>query len=264
MPAIDNRTPATFRRPALAGAFVALLLAAAAPAAAPAGAWAAVTHFGSSLRGRASLSTDDLDYHGIDTPYGAGVVHTAHLGADTALWNVAVARGRASAPAPGQVSAVSLEGCAEPAAGGPPPLTQIHLQTLAPVGRGAFKVELTSQSFALPVCGENGAGAHTVSTYRPSGLCIDAGDYVALNDEGGFVAGFYRAGVPYRVIRAEGNARMDSFVMGGGTGNGALLSPAVRAAADGFADNAHQELLLRATLATGASAVSYCRPGLQG
>ena len=50
----------------------------------------------------------------------------------------------------------------------------------------------------------------------------------------------------------------------GGTGNGALFSPATVGAADGFATSRGQELLLRATLATHGDAVSYCRHGVGG
>src|SRR2546423_15467190 len=57
---------------------------------------AAITTFGSSLRARATLTTNELAYAGINTPYGRGVVHTAHFGADTALWN---RRGRPAAAA---------------------------------------------------------------------------------------------------------------------------------------------------------------------
>jgi len=228
---------------------------------APASATAAILRFGSSLRIPGSLTTDNLDYQGINTPYGSRVIHTTHVGADTALWNVVVSGGRATAPANGEVQEVSLEGCAQPAGGGPAPLTQIHFQTLAPTGGGAVKVELTSQSFELPVCGQNGVSRSTVSAYKPNGLCIDRGDYVAFNDEGGYVENFYRSGVPYEVIASMRHARMDSFVKGGGTGNGAVLSPSVTGAAEGFAADPHQELLLRATLVTGPKA-SYCRNGL--
>jgi hypothetical protein len=245
-------------RTAPAVAFVAVCLALLAPT--PSG--AAIEHFGSSLKAHASLTTNDLHYAGINTPFGSGVVHTAHEGADTALWNVALAGGRPAAPAAGQVTAVSLEGCAQPAGGGPAPLTQIHFQALAPQAGGAAKVALTSQSFEMPVCGQHGASGSTISTYRPTGLCVDKGDYVAFNDEGGFVAGFYPAGVPYRVIAGAQRSSMDSFLLAGGTGNGAVLSPSVVAPADGFAANRHQELLLRATLATGANAIPDCRRGI--
>lgn len=222
----------------------------------PAASAAAVLHFGSPLRAHASLSTNALHYEGIDTRFGSGVVHTAHFGADTALWNAAD-----GAPAAGDVAAVSLEGCAEAAKSGPPPLTQIHFQTLAPQGAGAVEVMLTSSAFAIPVCGQHGASGATVTTYKPYGLCVDRGDFVGFNDEGGFVEGAYRAGVPYRVI-AHAHATLDSFIMGGATGNGAVLSPSVASAAEGFAASNGQELTLRATLTTAGNSIPGCRHGI--
>ncbi len=224
----------------------------------PANSSAAILRFGSPLRARASLSTDNLSYAGIDTPVGNSVVHTSHFGADTALWNPG-----AAAPAAGDVAAVSLEGCAEAAKSGPPPLTQIHFQTLAPQGGGAVKVLLTSAGFAIPVCGRHGAGDTTVTTYRPYGLCIDRGDFVAFNDEGGYVEGFYRAGVPYKVI-ARAHATLDSFIMSGATGNGAVFSPSIVSAAAGFAASHGRELTLRATLTTGGNSIPGCRHGVPG
>src|SRR5437660_1754081 len=82
--------------------------------------------------------------------------------ADAALWNVALAQGTPAAPATGQAVKVALEGCAKPAVGGPPPLTQIHLQSLSPLPGGGAKVNLSSQPFDIPVCGSNGASGSTV------------------------------------------------------------------------------------------------------
>lgn len=228
----------------------------------PATTYAAIMSFGSQLRRRATLTTNNLKYRGVNTPYGGRIIHTAHFGADTALWNTIVGGGRATAPAAGQVTEVQLKGCAVRAHRGPVPLRQIHFQTLAPRAGGAVKVELTSQPFEIPICGAHKAGTNMVSTYKPRGLCIDGGDYVGFNDEGGFVERFYRAGVPYGVIAASRGSRLDSFIMGGGTGNGAVMRPSVLAPADGFASNTHEELLLRATLATGRSAISGCRHGI--
>ena len=87
---------------------------------------------------------------------------------------------------------------------------------------------------------------------------------MAFNDEGGFVEGFYRAGVPYRVIAPAGGSRMSSYLMPGGTGNGSIFNPSVIAPADGFASNQHREPLLRATLATGPDAIADCRHGIRG
>jgi hypothetical protein len=222
----------------------------------PAMSFAAVLHFGSPLRAHASLSTDDLSYRGIDTQVGNRVVHTSHFGADTALWNAGD-----RAPAAGDVANVSLEGCAKAAKSGPRPLTQIHFQTLAPQAAGAVKVMLTSSAFDIPVCGQHGASAATVTTYRPYGLCIDRGDFVGFNDEGGFVEGFYRSGVPYEVI-AHAHGTLNSFIAPDATGNGALLSPSVVAPAEGFVANRRRELTLRATLTTGGDSIPGCRHGI--
>jgi hypothetical protein len=224
----------------------------------PATSASAVLHFGSPLRAHASLSTNDLSYKGINTQVGNSIVHTSHFGADTALWNA-----RDDAPASGDVAAVDLEGCAEAAKSGPPPLTQIHFQTLAPQGAGAVKVMLTSSAFEIPVCRRHGASNATVTTYKPYGLCIDKGDFVAFNDEGGFVEGSYRAGVPYKVI-THAHGTLNSFIGPGATGNGARLSPSVVAPAAGFAASHRRELTLRAKLTTGGNSIPGCRHGIPG
>ncbi|HEX3519308.1 MAG TPA: hypothetical protein VHT29_09770 [Solirubrobacteraceae bacterium] len=229
---------------------------------------AAIMSFGSPLAAPATLDTaNNLAYLGTytavppapDAPH--GVFHTPHYGADTALWNVKLAAGDPRAPATGQALAVSLEGCAKADSGGPVPLTQIHFQDISPLPSGGAKVNLTSQAFTIPVCAQHGAGTSTVTTYRPINLCVRRGDYVAFNDEGGYVENVYRAGVPYRVLgRARGSAA-DSFLRNNGTGNGAILSPSLRFANEGFAVNRGLELMLRVRLGTGPDATHICPGG---
>src|SRR5271163_980732 len=161
---------------------------------APANSRAAVTTFGSPLSVPATLNTAvNLGYQGTNTAVPAspeapnGVVHTYHYGADTALWNATQAAGSPQAPMTGQALKVSVEGCAQAAPGGPAPLTQIHLQDISPLPGGGAKVNLTSQAFSMPVCGQGGASGSTVTTYEPINLCVSAGDYVDFNDEGGYV-----------------------------------------------------------------------------
>jgi hypothetical protein len=250
----------------LLGALLAGLVAALAPAASQ----AAITTFGSPLSVPATLNTaEDLNYRGTDTAVPpspeapTGNVHTFHFGADGALWNVAVANGTASAPATGQALKVSLEGCAKPAAGGPPPLTQIHFQDITPLPGGGARVNLSSQPFDIPVCGRNGADSSTVTTYEPTNLCVSQGDYVDLNEEGGFVGHYYQSGVPYEVFGSVGGSASDSFIRGEGTGNGATMSPLYASAMDGFAANRNEELMLRVTLGTGPDATHMC-PGGKG
>jgi hypothetical protein len=248
-----------------------LLLAGLLAALVPATGSAAITTFGSPLSLPATLNTsEDLGYLGTytavppspETP--SGQFHTNHWGSDTALWNVAVAGGSASAPATGQAVKVSLEGCAKAAAGGPPPLTQVHFQDISPLSGGGAHVNLTSQPFDVPVCGHNGAGGSTVTTYQPINLCVSQGDYVAFNDEGGYVPLIYRSGVPYQVIGSMQGSTMDSFIRGNGTNNGASLSAGDRTANDGFASNPNEELMLQVTLGTGPDATHICPGGLGG
>jgi hypothetical protein len=228
----------------------------------------ATTTFGSPLAIPATKDTaKDLNYAGSDTQLPGSVFHNPHDGADTALWNVQMTGGgNPAAPASGQVMSVSIKGCAQ--SNGPPPLTQIHFQDLAPLPGGGVKVNVTSQAFDIPVCGQAGAGGETVSTYRPTNFCVNQGDYVDFNDEGGFVPSNttppYPSGVPYMVIGSVAGSTMDSFIRNGGEGNGAVFSPGDTTYHDGFASNADEEVLLQATLATGADATPLCPGGTQG
>jgi hypothetical protein len=223
---------------------------------------------GSPLAGPATLNTsENLNYAGLYTPVPPnpeapnGLFHTPHYGADTAIWNTQVAGGRAAMPAGGQAVRIRLEGCAKPAPGGPSPLNQIHFQDLSPLPGGGAKVNISSQSFELPVCGQGGAGPATVSTYEPINLCVNQGDYVDFNDEGGYVPYVYRAGVPYQVLRGATGSSADSFIRGDGTNNGAVFSPTDTTAMDGFAVNADEELLLQVELGTGSDARYVCPGG---
>jgi hypothetical protein len=232
---------------------------------------AAVMTFGSSLSVPATLNTsEDLSYPGTNTAvppnreYPSGEVHTSHYGSDTALWNTTLASGTPRAQSSGQVLKVSLEGCAQAAPGGPPPLTQIHFQDLSPLPGGGAKVNVTSQPFDIPICGQDGAGANTRSIYEPTNLCVNAGDYLGFNDEGGYVENYYRSGVPYQVIGAVDGSTLDSFIRSGGTGNGAVFSPADTTAMDGFATTESEELMLQATLGTGPDATPLCPGGTSG
>ncbi len=243
---------------ALPLAVVALLLA-------PAGAGAATTIIGSPLGVPATLNTaEDLSYQGTNTAVPPspeapnGVFHTFHFGADTALWNTAR---QASVPEGGQILQVRLEGCTRAAAGGPAPLTQIHFQDISPLPGGGARVNLTSQGFELPVCGQGGASGSTVSTYEPTNLCVNQGDYVDFNDEGGYVENVYRNGVPYQVMGAVRGALMDSFIKNDGTGDGASMLSSDVGAMEGFASNENDELMMQMELGTGANARYVCPGG---
>lgn len=249
-------------------AVVTLVLIVVAALALPATGTAAITPVGSPLSIPATFNTtENLGYQGMNTAvpptaqYPNGIVHTAHFGADTALWNVSTSAGGAAMPTGGEAVQIEIEGCAIPAAGGPAPLTQVHFQDLSPVPGGGAHVNLTSAAFDVPVCGAHGAGPSTVSTFKPFNLCVNAGDYVDLNDEGGFVANFYRAGVPYEVLGAARGAEVDSFIRGNGTVNGSTFAPSDSSAMEGFAATSGTELLMRVQLGTGPDARYVCPGG---
>jgi hypothetical protein len=236
---------------------------------------AALLTWGSSLSVPATLNTtEDLGYQGVDTPVfpspqfpNGGSFHTYHYGADTALWNAlafnpgSATIGPAGSPVAGQAVKVSVEGCAEPAAGGPPPLTEIHIQDLSPIAGGGARVNLTSQPYEMPVCGQNGAGRTTVTSFEPYNLCVNRGDFVAFNDEGGWVPFVYQSGVPFDVIGKVPGSTMDSFIRGNGTKNGAILSASDTTAMDGFEALSGEELMMQVTLGTGPDARYVCPGG---
>jgi hypothetical protein len=233
----------------------------------PPAASAAMYTVGPKLNVPASLDTSDgLGYPGVDTAVPAspeapnGEVHTSHFGADTAIWNAAIAGHTAAMPRAGQADQVKLEGCAAPAPSGPAPLNQIHFQTLAPQG-GGIKVALTSGSYEIPVCGQRGASESTVTTYSPVNLCVNKGDYVGFNDEGGFVEPYYRSGVPYHVLAPLRGSESDSFLRGDGTNDGDFFDPSDRAAMEGFASRTGEELMLQVKLGTGPDARYVCPGG---
>ena len=258
-----TRVPHRIRR-LLFGVLFAGLLAVLVPSASQ----AAVMTFGSPLSVAATLNTtENLGYPGNNTAVPPapdapnGVYHTYHYGADTALWNVGQASGDPRVPASGQAVKVRLEGCAQGASGGPSPLTQIHFQDLSPLPGGGAKVNISSQAFYIPICGASGVSGSTVTTYEPTNLCVSAGDYVAFNDDGGYVENVYRAGVPYQVIGAVRGSTMDSFIRNNGTGNGAPLSSSDTSAMDGFATNHNEELMMQVVLGTGPDARYVCPGG---
>jgi hypothetical protein len=262
----STSTPQVARRAVLVALLAALSMLFAASAA-----QANVTTFGSSLSVPATLDTAyNLDYKGVDTNVPAspeapnGVVHTYHFGADGALWNTDLANGTPRSPATGQALKVALEGCAVPAADGTPPLTQIHFQDLSPLPSGGAKINITSQAFDIPVCGQGGASGSTVTSYEPINLCVSAGDYVALAEEGGFVEHSYQSGVPYRVMGQVSGSTTASFIRGGGINNGYPLPSSDTSAMDGYANNPGRELMLRVTLGTGNDATHICPGGNRG
>src|ERR1700684_1309556 len=186
MKTFSTAVPTKPRASLLAGVATLLLLLA------PVAASAKTTMIGSPLSVPATLNTaENLSYPGTytDVPVSPeapnGIFHTFHFGADTALWNFSQAAGATSVPETGQASKIEVEGCAEKASNGPNPLTTVHFQDLSPTPDGGAKVNITSQGFDLPVCGENGAGASTITSFIPINLCVAAGAQVRCRGQRG-------------------------------------------------------------------------------
>jgi hypothetical protein len=163
---------------------------------------------------------------------------------DTAFWLTArKGGGAAQIRKRGLVQVVRVRGCARPSPTGQLPLTQIHIQTLAPGPGGTVTVKLTSGPLNMPICG-HGASPSTVTPFRIAHLCVGKGDYVDFNVEGGFAPGFPQ-GVPYEVFGPAAGAVTDSFTSGSGTNNGATLTGTAHAGV---------RLLMAIVIATGHDA----------
>ena len=113
----------------------------------------------------------------------------------------------------------------------------------------------------MPICGDNGASGSTVTTYEPVNLCVNQGDYVDFNDEGGYVPFIYRSGVPYKVLGSVRGSIADSFIKPNGTNNGDSMPASERSAMEGFAENQNEELMLQVEEGTGPDARYVCPGG---
>ena len=199
----------------------------------PAAASAEVINFGSDLTAPANVAE-------------------AH-GADTAFWGLSVKGKPGSTPASGQITEIRLKGTAVPsvAAGAPAPLNEVHIQVVHPQPNGSVTVSLSTDPFYVPIGGD----PNQVSKYHPAGyLCVEKGDYITFNDEGGFAPPFYPEGVPFRVFSNVAGSTTAQFTRDNGTNIGANFTGAPRAG---------QELLMQMTLTTGYDASTVCG-GMKG
>jgi hypothetical protein len=155
-------------------------------------------------------------------------------------------------PAAGQIVAGQIEGVVALTAG--PPLyrfdAKFHLQDLAPIGGGRYRVRATSGFLSIPTSSHPGRGSTTITTVHPVNLCVHRGDLVGFTTDGGF-ARHYPRGLPFRVFGAVPGAQTGMFVSAGHVGNGAV---------DVFRPLESTLLLMRLRLATGRSAALVCRP----
>ncbi len=157
------------------------------------------------------------------------------------------------APAPGQIVSVSVKGMALPSTvpGAPPPLNTIHFQDLEPEPGGSYVIDASSQPFALPDTGD----PNQVTVFKPENLCVNAGDRVAFNTEGGFDPTFYPNGVGFRVFGSVAGSSTGVFVGHNKTMNGDLVT---------LAPQPGTELLMQVVEATGRDATPLCPGGSAG
>lgn len=193
-----------------------------------------------------------------------------HDGADTAVWNSALASGSPAAPQGGQVLKVNIKGCARQASGAPTtepngtPVNEIHIQTLTPGGGGSMTVDQSSQAFTYPWCG-NGVTQNTITTFQPLHMCVKQGEVVDFNDIGGFLAAdpsAYPNGVPYQIIAQVSGSSMNSYIQDNGTNVGATFSPGTNpTSTSGWGSEPNEELLLQVIEGVGDDAYGLCPGG---
>jgi len=156
--------------------------------------------------------------------------------------------GSSAVPGTGQILSIQVKGIAlaKPAPA-PAPLTQIHFQDLRPQPDGSVVVIETSQPFNLPSSGE----PNQITTFVPTNMCVQAGDYLTLSTEGGAEA-YYPEGTPFQVFASSPGSTLDYFIGYEGVNNGAKFTGTPL---EGV------ELLMQATLGTGDQASSVCPGG---
>ena len=172
--------------------------------------------------------------------------HVRSAPVDTVYWSRAFANGnKHRAPAKGRVEAVKIKGKAIKR-GSQKPVNLFHIQVLHPVGDGRVRVSLTSGNFHLPYTGP----ADQVNTYHPVNLCVKKGDFVGFSHVGGFRAGSYPNGTPWKIFSDPlAGSKTSAFTGAGQDNNGDVFRGSKT---DG------QELLMRMIMVTGQQAGAYC------
>ena len=165
---------------------------------------------------------------------------------DTVYWSTGFANdNRHRAPKKGRIEAVKIKGKAIKR-GGQKPVNLFHIQVLRPAGDGRLRVVRTSANFHLPYTGPS----DQVNTYRPVNMCVRKGDFVGFSHVGGYRAGNYPNGTPWKIFSAPlPGSGVGAFTGAGKNNNG-----------DVFRGNKTQgqELLMRMIEVTDLKPGSYC------
>ena len=176
-------------------------------------------------RADAYLGSTLLLHHAPDAPEPVAI--------DSVFWLTALA---SDTPAlkgyvvsqPGQIQQFQLRGYA---GGGVP--APIHFQDLRPSASGALTIVASSQAYALPA-------TDGVWSYDPQNFCVQAGDYLGFNEQGG---------APINVFGAIAGSTTERFSATGGTMNGDVVTPTALP---------NVELLMAAYEGTGPHASPLC------
>jgi len=175
---------------------------------------------------------------------------SAHASASSAVY------GGVASPVNGEVLSVAIKGTVRPSGMSGEPLVQgnggvfslAHIQLLRPQPDGSMTIISTSGGFNMPVGGD----PNQVTVVHPFNMCVQKGDELDFNWEGGFDPLYYPHGVAMQVFHARPGPSIGVYHKHNGTMNGA-----------NFRGTAEQntELLMQAQIGTGPAASSNCPGG---
>ena len=153
-------------------------------------------------------------------------------------------------PVDGQILAVRVKGMAVPSGqpGDPGPLTEIHFSVLRPQPDGSVKVIVSSQAFNLPSTGD----PNQITEFKPTNMCAEKGDFLALSTEGGFDPTYYPGGVPFQILAHVPRSSIAYFSQHNGVQNGAQFTGQTQS---------DTELLMQWDIGTGNQATALCKGG---
>ncbi len=160
------------------------------------------------------------------------------------------ASGSAAAPVNGQVLSVTVKGMALASTmpGVVAPDATVRFQTLRPQPGGSVSVIVTSQAFMLPTSGD----PDQMTTFTPTNMCVQAGDYIGISTEGGGAVAGYSNGTPFQVFAPVSGSSVNQFASFNGLMNGSSFTGVTIP---------NVELLMQATVGTGNQGTALCLGG---
>jgi hypothetical protein len=192
------------------------------------------------------------------TPLSHGAAASSARGATPTARTAAtpVPYGGISSPVDGEVLAVAVKGTVRPTGQAGEPLLQgnggvfslAHIQVVRPQPDGSMTIISTSGGFNMPVGGD----PNQITVVHPFNMCVQPGDELAFNWEGGFDPIYYPNGVTMQVFHSHPGTSIAVYHKHGGTMNGANFQGT---------PEQNTELLMQTEIGTGADASSNCPGG---